>query len=58
MTARGLESADLPGLVRGVYAAAVGGTGDDWAGLDEVIAAEHHIAVMIRPTRVYSNPDG
>jgi hypothetical protein len=54
----GLQSADLPLLLRTIYAAAVGGTGDDWAGLDEVMAAEHHTAVLIRPTRIYSNPGG
>ena len=53
----GLESADLPRLLRDVYAAAVGGTGDDWVALDEVMAAEHHTAVLIRPRCIYSNPD-
>jgi hypothetical protein len=41
-------------LLRGVYAAAVGGTHDDWAALDAVMAAERHTAVLIRPTRIYS----
>jgi PPOX class probable F420-dependent enzyme len=53
----GLEPADLPRLLRDVYAAAVGGTGDDWAELDGVMAAERHAAVLVRPERVYSNPD-
>jgi hypothetical protein len=49
---------DLPGLLRTVYAAAVGGTQEHWSDLDEVIAAERHTAVLIRPERIYSNPAG
>lgn len=45
-----------PRLIRRVYAAAVGGTQDDWAQLDEVIAAEGHSAVLVRPVHIYSNP--
>ncbi|MGH8983109.1 MAG: pyridoxamine 5'-phosphate oxidase family protein [Acidimicrobiia bacterium] len=52
----GLERADLARLRRDVYAAAVGGTGDDWAELDGVMTAERHTAVLMRPERVYSNP--
>jgi PPOX class probable F420-dependent enzyme len=54
----GLESRDVPRVLRDVYAAAVGGTGDEWAELDAVMAAERHTAVLIRPVRIYSNPDG
>ncbi len=52
------ERNDLSRLLRTVYAAAAGGTQDDWAELDEVIAAEGHTAVLVRPLRVYSNPSG
>ena len=51
-----LEPAAVPRLLRNVYAAAVGGTQNDWAELDEVVAAERHAAVLVRPDRVYSNP--
>lgn len=51
----GLESNDLPRLLRTVYAAAVGGTQDDWVDLDEVMAAEGHTAVLVHPLRTYSN---
>ena len=52
----GLTPADLPRLLRSGYAAAVGGTEQDWASLDEEMANEGHTAVLISPTRVYSNP--
>lgn len=52
----GIESNAVPQLLREVYAAAVGGTSDDWGALDEVFTAERHTAVLIRPVRVYSNP--
>jgi PPOX class probable F420-dependent enzyme len=52
----GLEAGDLPRVLREVYAAAVGGTEDEWVGLDAVMAAERHTAVLVRPVRVYSNP--
>lgn len=52
----GLGRNDLPPLLRSVYAAAVGGTPDDWTELDKVIAAEGHTAVLVRPLRIYSNP--
>ena len=52
----GLDPADQPRLLRDVYAAAVGGTQDDWAALDGVMAAERHTAVLVRPVRIYSNP--
>src|SRR5439155_22995681 len=47
------DSGDVPRLLRAVYAAAVGGTADEWAELDETFAAERHTVVLIRPTRVY-----
>jgi len=52
----GLEPGRVRALLRDVYAAAVGGTPDDWAELDEVMAAEAHTAVLVRAVRVYSNP--
>lgn len=53
----GLDVSDVPGLLRRVYATAVGGTPNDWADLDTVMAAERHTAVLVRPFRCYSNPD-
>jgi hypothetical protein len=50
------ELADDRRLLRDVYAAAVGGTGEEWAELDDVMAAERHTAVLVHPDRVYSNP--
>jgi len=52
----GFDPSGLPRLLREIYAAAAGGTADDWAELDEVMAAERHTAVLIRPARIYSNP--
>ena len=52
----GMQPGDLPRLLREVYAAAAGGTADDWADLDDTIAAERHTAVLVRPLRIYSNP--
>ncbi|MGQ0803289.1 MAG: pyridoxamine 5'-phosphate oxidase [Actinomycetota bacterium] len=43
-------------LLRDIYAAAVGGTADDWAGLDVEMEAERHTAALVRPARIYSNP--
>jgi len=52
----GFDRADVPRLLRVVYAAAVGGSEGDWAELDAVMAAERHTAVPVRPSRIYSNP--
>lgn len=52
---RGLNPGDVPQLLRRVYAAAVGGTEEEWAALDNSMAAEGHTAVLVRPVRVYSN---
>ena len=52
----GWECPDVSRVLREIYAAAVGGSQEDWTGLDDVIAAEGHTAVLIRPTRAYSNP--
>jgi hypothetical protein len=54
----GLQQGDLPTLVRAVYAAAVGGTMDEWAELDGMFAEEGHTAVLVHPSRVSSNSEG
>jgi hypothetical protein len=53
----GLDPRDVPRLLRAIYAAAVGGTEDDWSELDQLMAAEGHTAVLVRPVRIYSNPE-
>lgn len=45
---------DLPGLLREIFRAA-GGTHDDWDEYDRVMAEQRRTAVLVRPTRVYSN---
>lgn len=47
-------SIDVPDLLRQVFRAA-GGTHDDWAEFDTVMAAEARTAILISPTRVYGN---
>lgn len=42
-------------LLRNVFTAA-GGTHDDWDTYDRVMREEGRVAVLISPTRVYSNP--
>ena len=54
----GLETSDVPRVLREVYAAAVGGTQEQWVELDAAMAGERHAAVLVRPVRVYSNPGG
>jgi PPOX class probable F420-dependent enzyme len=54
---QGWKAPDVARLLREVYAAAVGGSQQDWTELDDVMAAERHTAVLIAPTRAYSNPD-
>jgi PPOX class probable F420-dependent enzyme len=44
-------------LRRDIFTAA-GGTHDDWDAYDRVMAEERRAAVLISPTRVYSNPTG
>jgi hypothetical protein len=53
-----LDNDDVNRVIRSVYAAAVGGSQEEWAELDAVIEAERHAAVLIRPSRIYSNPGG
>lgn len=49
----GFDPTSLPDLLARVYAAAAGGTPEDWAGMHEIMTAERHSAVLVRPERVY-----
>jgi PPOX class probable F420-dependent enzyme len=51
----GIDAERLRVLLREVFAAA-GGTHDDWAAYDAVMAREGRAAVLVAPERVYSNP--
>lgn len=42
-------------LLREVFTAA-GGTHDDWDAYDATMAADRRAAVLVTPTRIYSNP--
>jgi PPOX class probable F420-dependent enzyme len=53
---QGFTVTELPGLLREVYAAAAGGSPDDWRALDATMAHEGHTAVLIQPIRIYSSP--
>jgi hypothetical protein len=48
----------VAGVLHEIYAAAIGGTPDDWTARDAMIEQEGHTAVLVRPTRLYSNPPG
>jgi PPOX class probable F420-dependent enzyme len=50
----GLHPEGLRLLLRGVFTAA-GGSHDDWDTYDRVMAEERRTAVLLTPTRVYSN---
>jgi PPOX class probable F420-dependent enzyme len=50
----GFDRETLRLLLREVFAAA-GGTHDDWDSYDRVMADERRTAVLVTPTRVYSN---
>jgi hypothetical protein len=52
----GIDPEEILPLLREVYAAAAGGTADDWAGMDAQMEAERHTAALVRPARIYSNP--
>jgi PPOX class probable F420-dependent enzyme len=52
----GLAERAIVQLIRAVYAAAVGGTPEQWGHLDATMAEERHAAVLIRPSRVYPPP--
>lgn len=45
---------DVLAVIRTIYAAAVGGTQDEWSQLDETFVAERHTAVLLRPDRLTS----
>lgn len=51
----GFGATDVPALLRDVFSAA-GGTHDDWATFDRVMAEERRAAVLVQPERLYSNP--
>jgi PPOX class probable F420-dependent enzyme len=53
--ADGIDADALRRLLRAVFVAA-GGTHDDWATYDRVMAEEHRAAVLVRPERLYGNP--
>jgi len=53
----GLGPDRLRTLLRDIFTDA-GGTHDDWPTYDETMARERRAAVLITPTRIYSNPAG
>jgi PPOX class probable F420-dependent enzyme len=52
--AQGVDAERLRLLRREVFTAA-GGTHEDWAEYDRVMAAERRAVVLVTPTRIYSN---
>ena len=52
-----VDAEGLRVLLRDVFAAA-GGTHDDWDAYDRAMRDERRTAVLVTPTRVYSNPGG
>jgi PPOX class probable F420-dependent enzyme len=50
----GVDDEGLRVLLRAVFTAA-GGTHDDWPAFDRVMRDERRAAVLVHPTRVYSN---
>jgi PPOX class probable F420-dependent enzyme len=53
----GLDADGVRLLLREVFRAA-GGSHDDWDGYDRAMAEQRRTAVLVRPTRLYSNPTG
>jgi PPOX class probable F420-dependent enzyme len=53
----GLDPAEVPRVLRDIYAAA-GGSHPDLAEYDRVMAAERRTAVFVRPHRFTTNPPG
>ncbi|MDT5091719.1 MAG: hypothetical protein QOH60_1082 [Mycobacterium sp.] len=53
----GLDAGQLASLLRAIFTDA-GGTHDDWPTYDETMVRERRTAVLVAPTRVYSNPGG
>jgi PPOX class probable F420-dependent enzyme len=52
----GIGPDHLPELLRTIYTSAVAGCAREDAEVDQRMAAHPHTAVLLRPTRVYSNP--
>ena len=50
----GVAEEQIPSLLRDVFTAA-GGTHDDWEEFDAVMARDRRAAVLVTPTRIYSN---
>lgn len=50
----GIDAERLRVLLREVFTAA-GGTHDDWDGYDQTMADQRRAAVLVTPTRIYSN---
>ena len=50
-----IDEQALKTLLRNVFSGA-GGTHDDWDEYDRVMAEERRTAVLVAPTRVYTNP--
>ena len=50
----GFDPDDLPGLLRAIFTAA-GGEHADWDTYDRIMAEQSRVAVLINPTRVYTN---
>jgi hypothetical protein len=50
----GIDGEALRLLLREVFTAA-GGTHDDWDGYDRAMAEQRRAAVLVTPTRIYSN---
>lgn len=51
----GVAAGEVPELLRSVFRGA-GGSHDDWATFDRVMAEERRLAVLVAPARVYGNP--
>lgn len=52
----GVDAGGLRMLLRDIFTAA-GGTHDDWAEYDRVMAAERRAAVLVQPRRAYGTPE-
>jgi PPOX class probable F420-dependent enzyme len=50
-----VEGEGLRVLLRNIFSAA-GGTHDDWDAFDRAMREERRTAVLVTPTRIYSNP--
>jgi PPOX class probable F420-dependent enzyme len=52
--AAGLDPERLPGLLRDIFTAA-GGTHEDWAEYDRVMAEQRRVAMLLTPKRIIGN---